>query len=185
DTTTLSVSRAARADVVRIEPLDGDRALVASEEPSGLLLSALSTADLSAPPSDLRIPGIRQGESRSHGFFFKPSASGGGTFGYAVMNEPGRSSAYFGNGISNLGFFSVGADRALGKIGIVSSGNHAGTCETSCIDWYGNTRPIFLRERVFALMGSELAEVSLTGGASRVGDPAELKLAPGEAVQAP
>lgn len=185
DTATLSVSRAARADVVRIEPLDGDRALVASEEPSGLVLSALSTSDLSAQPSELRIPGVRQGESRSHGFFFKPSASGGGTFGYAVMNEPGRSSAYFGNGISNLGFFSVGADRALGKIGIVSAGNDVGSCETSCIDWYGNTRPIFLKERVFALMGSELAQVSLADGASRVGAAAELTLAPGEAIEAP
>ena len=67
----------------------------------------------------------------------------------------------------------------------VSSGNIGGTCETSCTDWYGNTRPIFLRERVFALMGSELAEVALASGASRVGTAAELKLEPGEAVEAP
>ncbi len=183
DASTLAVSRIARKSVVRIEPLDGDRALVASDGPNGLVLSALSTNDLTAPATDLAIDGVRQGETRSHGFFFKPHAAGGGTFGYAVTN-PSKSGG-FGNGISNLGFFSVGADRALGKIGIVSSGNVGGTCETSCVDWYGNTRPIFLRERVFALMGSELAEVSLASGASRVGTAAELKLEPGEAVEAP
>ncbi|MEZ4409457.1 MAG: hypothetical protein R3A52_23750 [Polyangiales bacterium] len=26
-------------------------------------------------------------------------------------------------------------------------------CVASCVDWYGNTRPIFWRDRVFALMG--------------------------------
>ena len=28
----------------------------------------------------------------------------------------------------------------------------------SCTDWYGNARPIFLRGRVFALMGYDLVE---------------------------
>ncbi|MAE77989.1 MAG: hypothetical protein CMJ85_14090 [Planctomycetes bacterium] len=48
---------------------------------------------------------------------------------------------------------------------MVSSSRAAeGKCETSCVDWYGNTRPIFLRDRVFALMGSEIVEVSLASG---------------------
>ncbi len=183
DTSTLAVARIPRKNVVRIEPLDGDRALVASDGPNGLVLSALSTNDLLAPASDITITGVSQGESRSHGFFFKPAATGGGTFGYAVTSN-GRNGG-FGSGISNLGFFSVAADRGLSKIGIVSSSNVEGSCETSCTDWYGNTRPIFLRERVFALMGSELAEVSLASGATRVGAAAELKLEPGEAVPAP
>ena len=32
------------------------------------------------------------------------------------------------------------------------------------MDWYGNARPLFLRGRVFALLGYELVEGSLRGG---------------------
>jgi hypothetical protein len=31
-------------------------------------------------------------------------------------------------------------------------------CQPSCLDWYGNARPIFINERVFALLGYELVE---------------------------
>ena len=31
-------------------------------------------------------------------------------------------------------------------------------CKASCVDWYGNARPIFIGERVFALLGYELVE---------------------------
>ncbi len=31
-------------------------------------------------------------------------------------------------------------------------------CIASCVDWYGNARPIFLGGRVFALLGYELVE---------------------------
>ncbi len=31
-------------------------------------------------------------------------------------------------------------------------------CQASCVDWYGNSRPIFIRGRVFGLLGYELVE---------------------------
>ena len=31
-------------------------------------------------------------------------------------------------------------------------------CNASCVDWYGNARPLFLRNRVFALLGYEIVE---------------------------
>ncbi len=184
DVKTLDVAQIAGPDVVRIEPLDGDRALVVSTRPAGkgLVLGAYSTDALTAPPAELALDGLSEGESRSHGFFFKPSPSGGGTFGYAVVNGSSSrgGSSGFGDGISNLGFFTVAAERGLSKVGVVSSGNVVGECETSCTDWYGNTRPIFLGERVFALMGSELVEVSLASNASRVGQAAILKTEPSD-----
>ena len=36
--------------------------------------------------------------------------------------------------------------------------NPAYRCEVSCIDWYGNSRPIFTDGRIFALTGAELVE---------------------------
>ena len=35
-------------------------------------------------------------------------------------------------------------------------------CVASCVDWYGNARPIFIGNRVFALMGYELVEGRLS-----------------------
>jgi hypothetical protein len=40
-------------------------------------------------------------------------------------------------------------------------------CQASCVDWYGNARPIFLGDRVFALLGYELVEGQLADGAIR------------------
>jgi hypothetical protein len=40
-------------------------------------------------------------------------------------------------------------------------------CVASCVDWYGNARPIFLRGRVFALLGYELVEGREEGGGVR------------------
>ena len=31
-------------------------------------------------------------------------------------------------------------------------------CRASCTNWYGNVQPIFLHNRVFALMGYKLVE---------------------------
>ncbi|MFM6989660.1 MAG: hypothetical protein ACKOXG_13500, partial [Arenimonas sp.] len=38
-------------------------------------------------------------------------------------------------------------------------------CRASCVDWYGNARPIFVGERVYALMGYELVEGRIVDGA--------------------
>jgi hypothetical protein len=37
-------------------------------------------------------------------------------------------------------------------------------CEVSCVDWYGNARPIFMNGRVFALSSAELIEASFVNG---------------------
>ena len=36
-------------------------------------------------------------------------------------------------------------------------------CRASCVDWYGNARPLFVGNRVFALMGYEIVEGALSG----------------------
>ena len=42
-----------------------------------------------------------------------------------------------------------------------------GECKASCIDWYGNSRPIFIGDRLFALMGDQIVEGEVEGGAMR------------------
>jgi hypothetical protein len=38
------------------------------------------------------------------------------------------------------------------------------SCEVSCIDWYGNSRPIFTDGRIFGLTGTELIEGRISRG---------------------
>jgi hypothetical protein len=41
-------------------------------------------------------------------------------------------------------------------------------CRASCVDWYGEARPIFVDDRVFALIGYEMIEGRLAGGRAEV-----------------
>ena len=66
-------------------------------------------------------------------------------------------------------FFAVDALGHSHTLGLVESGHQGDIrCESSCVDWYGNTRPIFLKDRVYALMGSEIQEITLQEDALQV-----------------
>ncbi len=49
-------------------------------------------------------------------------------------------------------------------------------CQASCVDWYGNARPLFVHGRVLALMGYELVEGSVDG--RRIGEMRRVDYAP-------
>ena len=50
------------------------------------------------------------------------------------------------------------------------------SCVASCVDWYGNARPLFVRGRVFALLGYELVEGRISG--SRIAEVQRVDYAP-------
>jgi hypothetical protein len=50
-------------------------------------------------------------------------------------------------------------------------------CRASCVDWYGNARPLFLKGRVFALLGYEIVEGKLDTG--RMSEVRRTNFAPG------
>jgi hypothetical protein len=61
-------------------------------------------------------------------------------------------------------------DLQLREIGELSSQAENATddhCLASCVDWYGNARPLFLRGRIFALLGYEIVEGGIEGGRIR------------------
>ncbi len=161
--------------VSRLEPLSGVGGLVVDSHPQTRamrLRPMLHGATGVSPAPVVELAGVREGEWRSHGFFFRPAATGGGRFGLPVVGE---ASGWWGRGVSNIAFFDVTAQAGVALSGTVSSSVDAGgQCETSCVDWYGNTRPIFLGERLFALMGSELQELSPTSGTPVLGPRALL-----------
>jgi hypothetical protein len=50
----------------------------------------------------------------------------------------------------------------LGELDANPTGALDDSCVASCMDWYGNARPIFLPNRTLALMGYELVEGTLS-----------------------
>ena len=54
-------------------------------------------------------------------------------------------------------------------------------CRASCVDWYGNARPIFVDGRVLALLGYELVEGGLVGdeGREQIVERRRIGFAPG------
>ena len=57
--------------------------------------------------------------------------------------------------------YQGGRFRGLGELGSRPESAVSDACVASCVDWYGNARPIFLRGRILALMGYELVEGSI------------------------
>lgn len=107
-----------------------------------------------------------QGELRSHGFFYKPDGENSGTLGlpisfagrpgYKHLTEDSAAILFLRN--EGLQF------REVGELGSQPEKAVDDRCRASCIDWYGNARPLFLRGRVFALLGYEIVEGKLSDG---------------------
>ena len=102
-------------------------------------------------------------ELPTRGFFFRPTGAEEGLLGLPVLQPGGggRAAVYGGAQGSasvvylrqrELSFAALGSLRA--RPGVSADDG----CKASCVDWYGNARPIFTGGRVFALMGYELVE---------------------------
>ena len=107
-----------------------------------------------------------QGELRSHGFFYKPDGEDSGTLGLPI-SKPGRPGyRHLFESSASLLFLRNDAFEfhMLGELDSQSEKAQDDNCRASCVDWYGNARPLFLRGRVFALLGYELVEGKLDQG---------------------
>lgn len=108
--------------------------------------------------------GSSQGELRSHGFFYKAEGPDSGLLGLPIRGggRPGYEHLFEG---SASVLFLRNDDMQLKEVGDLASkaeGSSNDGCRASCVDWYGNTRPLFLRGRIFALLGYELVEGAIT-----------------------
>src|SRR5262249_36808946 len=110
--------------------------------------------------------GETRAETRSHGFFYLPSGDRDGVLGLPTSSTMQSMSIRTGVGTSRVEFLRVEGLRlrSAGSLdGSASYGTVDDGCRTSCDDWYGNARPIFYQDRVFALMGYELVEGRFDG----------------------
>jgi hypothetical protein len=110
-----------------------------------------------------------QGETRSHAFFFKPERgrdAADATAGVLALPVARAARPAYRQLVENsaavIFLRREGRQFApLGELGAHEDGVKDDGCKASCVDWYGNARPIFLSRRTFALMGYEIVEGEL------------------------
>ena len=118
-------------------------------------------------------PGVAQGETRTHGFFYRAQDDDLGVLGLPVLGPGARRrghGVYSGSAGSAAVLFLRNRGlrfSALGQLRAGETGARDDACKASCVDWYGNARPIFLGDRVFALMGYEIVEGRVLAGGWR------------------
>ena len=156
--------------IERIEPMGRD-ALVVARTGQGVEFQTINLVDERSDPyePEPRIAHVYLledaygAETRSHAFFYQPALdSPNGEFG--ILGLPVMQDTEGDNGLfdasADLAFLRRGNDR-LALLGLLQSQPDSqveDNCIASCVDWYGDARPIFIGERVFALLGYELVE---------------------------
>jgi hypothetical protein len=100
-----------------------------------------------------------QGELRSHGFFYKPDGKDSGLLGLPIAREGRPGYKHLIEGSAAILFLRNNGSSfdEMGELGATETSTND-NCKASCVDWYGNARPLFIRNRVFALLGYEIVE---------------------------
>jgi hypothetical protein len=169
--------------VDRLDIIGADAIAIGNDAKERLGFSAIELADTSRLGDTYFLPAAHEGERRSQAFFFRPDDSSpngaSGMLGLPVTRDLGNSpvARFLGSG-SAVAFLRRDARRFSPAGELVANAESArdDACRASCVDWYGNARPIFLNDRLFALMGYELVEGRVAGGL--VGERARLDFAP-------
>jgi Beta propeller domain len=165
--------------VDRIEQMGTDAVIVGSDG-KDLHFSAVRLDAWPEIVSRYTRQGASQGELRSHGFFYKPDGQDSGMLGLPI-SVPGRAGYkhLFEDSAAILFLRNDSLQfREIGELGSQPERAVDDRCLASCVDWYGNARPLFLRGRVFALLGYELVEGRLDDG--RMHELRRVNYAPGQ-----
>lgn len=159
-----TVELAVAHSVDRIEAM-GDGAVVIGTEGKNLTFTAVRLGESPTVAYSYTRKDASQGELRSHGFFYKPDGPETGVLGLPIRGagRPGYEHL-FKESASVLFLRNDSANMA--ELGELVSGTKTvnDACRASCVDWYGNARPLFVRGRIFALLGYELVEGRLIDG---------------------
>jgi len=165
--------------VDRIEQMGSDAVIVGTDG-KDLHFSSLRLGQWPEIVSRYTRKEASQGEQRSHGFFYKPDGDETGMLGLPI-SVPGRAGYkhLFENSAAILFLRNDSLQfREVGELGSHPYKEMDDQCRASCVDWYGNSRPLFLRGRVFALLGYEIVEGRLDDG--RMHELRRVNYAPGQ-----
>jgi hypothetical protein len=166
--------------VDRLEQLGRD-GLVVGGGADALGFTAIELDGRAPRVGDLyRLPAAREGETRSHAFFYSPENADGttGMLGLPIAREVEPAYRRFFGSAAAMLFLSRENRRfaPAGELAAEVRGVTDDNCQASCVDWYGNARPIFLGNRTFALLGYELVEGTREG--RRISERRRINFAP-------
>ncbi len=167
-------------NAIRIERAGNDAVVTGYRDAGGLSLSYIGLGP-GRPRLAATVTLARRFESegRSHAFNAWIRPDGSGLIGIPTSLRVWRAGRGWSDSESSeLSFIAVAPDKALAPAGELATRGRARAavyrCQISCVDWYGNSRPIFTGGRVFALMGTDLVEGRLEGG--RIGEVGRVDL---------
>lgn len=164
-------------DVIRAERAGPYMALTGYHDHKGLSLSLIDLRRAEPRVSDTLVLENRyESENRSHAFNSRIGADGAGLIGLPTVTRSEESDRWWWwSASSDMSYIAADAAGELSTAGELvatrrnpDDANPTGyECEVSCVDWYGNARPVFTGGRYLALMNSELVEGVLEDGKMR------------------
>jgi hypothetical protein len=181
--------RPVRHTLIRAERAGDDFVLTGYRDESGLVVTVIGLEGRPRIASQALLEGRYESEGRSHALNSLIEPDGSGLMGLpTIARETWSSRAAWRSTASDLSFLRLDRGRQLQPVGELSRRFDYGSrddddedgipgyeCEVSCIDWYGNSRPIFTDGRIFALTGTELIEGRL--GSRRIAEVQRLNIA--------
>jgi|CXWL01.1.fsa_nt_gi hypothetical protein len=155
--------------IIRVERAGDNAVLTGYRDAGGLSLSLVDLRGAPRIASTATLQARYESEGRSHAFNSSINADGSGLMGIPSVERRGESGRWWWRSeSSDVSFLSVDAAGNLNTLGALvaheDSEDPKYRCEVSCIDWYGNSRPIFTDGRVFALSGTEMIEGVIANG---------------------
>ena len=164
--------------VDRIEQM-GAGAVIVGTDGRNLHFTAVRLGDWPEVASRYTRQEASQGELRSHGFFYKADGEESGILGLPISTPARAGYRHLFDSSAGI-LFLRNQSMSLNEIGELNSQPERAVndrCRASCVDWYGNARPLFLRGRMFALLGYEIVEGRVDSG--RIRELRRVNYAPG------
>ena len=159
-------------NAIRIERTGNDAIVTGYRDGKGLSISYVGLGARPRIASTTLLASRFESEGRSHAFNALVRRDGSGLLGLPTTVREWRSGrGWSDSNASALSFIAFDPAKRLDPAGELTPGDGkpAGdyACAVSCIDWYGNSRPIFTGGRILALMGTDLVEGRLDKGRMR------------------
>jgi hypothetical protein len=143
--------------VDRIEVMGEDAVVIGTGE-ENLYFTSIELGASSKAVNTYRVKNAVQGETRSHGFFYHKINDDKGILGLPIRQ--GYSYEHLFSESAKVIYLNVD-DLYFERLGVLEANpprEENDNCSISCVDWYGNSRPIFYSDRIFALLGYEIVK---------------------------